>query len=158
MTRAPDFVGLAGRAWLMELGEHARPEQGASLVGYAVTGEWHPLWRWWLVSVIHLREVPGTPAPVKRYPEAEYEFIIVSVDPEVDPDPDQPFPQPIKYLSPTDVVEQFHGVTDAQAVEIGTLAVRSIVEGMMSPDQDHRAAWHQVMTSTVDHYRQGLHG
>lgn len=153
--REPDFSGI-GRAWEMQMGNHHRTEQEATLKGYVVNGPWHPFWSWWMVAVIHLREIPGTRPPHKHYPEAEYEFMIVSIDPETVPDPDQPFPQDIRYLSPPDVVKQFHGVTDEQAAEICESAAHNIAMGA-SPDSDNRRWWEGSIERTVEHYRQGIH-
>jgi hypothetical protein len=99
--REPDFSGV-GRAWEMRMGPQARPDQAATIVGYVVTGPFHPMWSWWMVAVIHLRKIPGTHPAHKHYPEAEYELMIVSLDPETPPDLAETFPQEIRQLLPPD--------------------------------------------------------
>ena len=155
IKRVPDFQGV-GRAWEMKVGKQARPDQEATLIGYIINGPWHLLWSWWMVAVIHLREIPGVKPPNKRYPGAEYEFMIISIDPDVPPNPDKTFPQDVKYLTPIDVVYQFDGVTDEQAKEICTTAVKVIIKGM-SPDQDYRSWWENSIAKTVEHYKAGVH-
>jgi hypothetical protein len=156
INRDPDHAGV-GRAWVMEMGPEHRRDQDASIIGYVLNGPWHPLWSWWMVSVVHLRDLPGMTPAKKHYPEAEYEFLIVSIDPQTRPDPDRPFPQNVKYLTPVDVCEQFHGVTDDQAAEICTAAIRAITRGSASPNQDYRSWWKDAIAKTVEHYKAGVH-
>ena len=157
ISRIPDFDGEA-KAWKMEMGDNASTEQAtASLGAYVVSGPYHPFWNWWMVAVVHLREVEGTPPPKKQYPDAEYEFMILSIDPEHNqPDPDKPFPQEIRYLDPPDCVVQFHGVTDEQAASICRDAVRVIAAGQ-SCDSDFRGWWTGAIKKTVEHYQEGRH-
>lgn len=152
--RTPDLEGPAGRAWRSPLEGHGvHATLSAWLVN--VPGA-HPFWSWWTVGVVHLRELEGFPPPHKRYPEAAYEFMIFAINPEQCPEPD---PDDVGHplLTPPDVIEQFHGVLDADVVHICDLAVKAVVDGRISPDQDYRAHWHQVLTNTVEHFRQGLH-
>lgn len=116
----------------------------------------HAFWSWWTVTLVHLREVPGVPPPHLKYPEAEYEFTIFSINPEACPEPD---PDAVGHpiLTPPDVVEQFHGVSDEDAERICLGAVQAIVNGHISPDQDYRGVWKMLMAGTVEHFRQGAH-
>jgi hypothetical protein len=150
--RKPDHSGVAS-AWKMEFGDYARPEQAATLNGYVINGPYHPFWKWWMVAVIHLREIDGVPSANKQYPEAEYEFMILSIDPERNqPDPDKPFPQDVGYLQPPDCVVQFHGVTDEQAAEICQMSARAISMGQ-SCDSDFRSWWESAIKNSVKHVR-----
>jgi hypothetical protein len=118
----------------------------------------HPLWQWWVVALIHLRPIEGVRPAHKRYPEAEHEFIIFSIDPESCPEPDpEKAAEGYPHLVPIDVVEQFHGVGDHDAKRICESAVRAIVGGVLSPDQDYRGAWKKCIEGTVAHYRAGKH-
>jgi hypothetical protein len=36
-------------------------------------------------------------------------------------------------------------------------AVQAIVNGRISPDQDFRSMWHQLLARTVEHFREGKH-
>lgn len=156
MTRAPDFGGVA-QAWKMEMGEDHRKEQEATIAGYVIRGPYHPFWKWWMISVVHLRPLDGVPPAKKHYPEAEYEFMIMSIDPEKpEPDPDKPFPQDVGYLTPADCVVQFDGVTDEQAAEVCEAAAKTIANGM-SCDSDFRSWWEGSIRSTVQHYKEGKH-
>jgi hypothetical protein len=37
------------------------------------------------------------------------------------------------------------------------MCIRAIVDGLLSPDQDYRAAWQKTIADTVAHYRAGKH-
>lgn len=144
--RPPDLDGAVAKAWNVQSGEHP-----TSLAAWFVNGPFHPMWSWWAIALVRLRDVPGMPPAKRNYPEAEYEFIIMSVHPDHPPDPDNP--KHVEYLEPIDVVEQFHGVTERDAVRIVEACVKAIVDGRMSPDSD----WTAALQATVEHYRSGAH-
>ena len=120
----------------------------------------HPFWTYWAVSIVHLRPIAGAKPPHKKFPGATHEFMILALN------PDKPLPSldvpstgkwPLYFLEPFDVVEQFEAATDAIANEIGELAVRAIVAGKASPDQDYRSWWAEAIRETAEHYRSGKH-
>lgn len=155
--RAPDESGPFASAWRME--KDAEAQDGvASMANWVVNApSWHPAWAWWTVGLVHLRPVEGAPEAVKHYPEAEFEIIVLSLDPEVTPNVDLPIPQGLKYLTPPDLVFQFHGITDEQAVEIVEVLVKTAVEKNVPLDSDLRQFWTDSLTQTVAHYQQGVH-
>jgi hypothetical protein len=131
--RQPDLTGAFGRAWDIS-GAKSRPEQEAGLRAWLLHRPGaHPFWSWWLVSVVHLREIPGAPPARKQFPEADHEFRIVTINPEACPH----------------VVEQFGGLTDEQAMEIGDWVIRHIVFDGVWPDQDFRRYWHEAIGGMV---------
>lgn len=161
-SRSPDFSGPSGRAWQHHpVPDPALPRsplnyldpESPNLIRFLleVPGA-HPVWHHWLLNVCHLRDLPDFPIASRSYAEAEYEFSIMAIDPQrcSQPDPDQP---PYPYLTPLDVVEQFHGITDEQARRIGAQAVELIVSGRLSPDQDYRATWKEVLKRMVSGLR-----
>lgn len=155
--RDPDLTGLA-RAWKLNL-QPARRDQEATLEAWLVHGGFHPCWTYWMVYVIHLREIPGVPPAAKRYPEAQYEFAIWSLESppgcDVRPDPDDQ--ETWRPLVPPDVVYQFHGADDDQARRLAELAVSAIVEGRASPDSDWRSWWLGTLPRTLEHVVTGGH-
>ncbi len=159
-ARAPDLEGPAARAWLVAPPNGGPPDWSAGLGAWLVNAPGaHPFWAWWRVDVIHLRPITGVRPAHKGYPDAEFEFLIVALDPdkplcEVDGDLNGP---PCSFLTPIDVVEQFHGVTDQQASRICRDAVNAIAAGRLSPDQDYRAIWREVIRNTVACYASGRH-
>lgn len=142
--KRPDQEGKAGRAWLIP--ESKDPEHAASLASWLVNvPEAHPYWEWWLLSVVHLRSVPGVAEPKLLYPGAQYELAIITLDPEDGPSPDKP--EGFLYFHPPDVTEQFSGVADAEATLIGGLSTQALVEGRIFPNAEED--WKKLLTETV---------
>lgn len=157
--RQPDRTGAAGRAWLRQCKSDV-PDHQATLASWLVNvyGA-HPFWQWWAVSVVHLRDVPGQSRPAhKAYPEAAYEFLIVAIDPAWPEASSTADDLELPFLSPIDVCEQFHGVDDANAFRFCGMAVDLIVGGRLSPDQDYRSVWREVVRDSIAHLRDGRHG
>lgn len=156
--RTPDLVGTTNaQAWHMTevVKRNAGPVVShATLTSYLLHVPWaHPAWSYYLLSLIHLRDLPGIPPATKKYPDAAYELIIISLDPQFTPDPDI---GKFHFLEPFDVVEQFHGVTDAQVIEMGEVFVQAILAGTISPDQDYRSHWTHMVAAAVQYFQQHL--
>lgn len=155
----PTLTGPAGRAWLIPNKSNVLDHQ-AGLASWIVNVPGaHAFWAHWMVAVCHLRDIPGARPAVKKYPEAEYEFVIASINPELcpNPTPESALQDGLQLLSPMDVVEQFHGVSDHDAIRVCEGAIRAIMAGHMSPDQDYRPIWREAIRETVRHFREGKH-
>lgn len=154
--RSPDLTGR-GSAW--RISTAAVPQWSPTIDAWLVhVPGAHPFWSHWVISVVHLRDVPGTPPAKKHYPEAEYEFLIGALDPDRPlPDPDDPAVGSVRVLMPIDVVEQFGGVSDEDAKTICEGAVRVVLDGSLSPDQDYRSHWKRLIKNTVEHIAVGGH-
>jgi len=146
-----------GRAWLFRKpANEVEPEYEACLATWLVNRPGLNVdWAWWLVAVIHLRDVPGAEPAFLAYPQAEYEFMIYAIDPEQcpNPEPDAEIGYPI--LTPYEVVEQFHEVTDTDASRLCELGVRTILSGGLDPVEDHQAYWNQLIVKNVAEFRDG---
>lgn len=154
--RRADQEGAAGRAWMIQ---PQRPSQNASLGTWLVHApNAHPFWEWWMVAVVHLREGEDLPPPKHIYAGAEYEFTILTVDDDECPNPDPELVEEegLLFYTPPDVVEQFHGVTDQEAMSIAGMAVTSIVDGNMSPDPQYRPKWKIMLEETVKSFQDGF--
>lgn len=152
--RDPDINGARWRAWRVPV-QPQNPDETASLACWLLhcPGA-HPFWSYWTVSLIHLRPIEGGSRPaVKSYPHAEFELMVITIDPNHQPDPDDS--RSLHYLRPVDVSEQFHGITDAQAVELTKALVEHVCRGMLSPDSDWRARWREHIEATVEHMTTG---
>ena len=154
--RKPDQKGSAASGWLVNTEQY--PTAPAHLCSWLVVGSgFHAMWDTWVINSCHLREVPDVDPPKLHYPTAEYEVVIVALNPKFAPyDPDC-LPKRLPFLQPFDLVKQFDGCTDIQTKNLVGLMVTAICEGQMSPDQDCRAAWEQLIDSTVACYEAGLH-
>jgi hypothetical protein len=133
--------------------DHTAAVAGAS---WLVNGPFHPLWNWWAIAAISLRDIHGVPPANKRYPEAEWELMIIALDPACCP-PDPDIEGQLRYLTPIDVVFQFDGVSEDVVREIVEMAVKAICDGRLSPDRDFRSAWQVTLNATVEHYKSGHH-
>lgn len=161
-NEAPAISGAFGEAWLIRMGPpgtRGSVDVDAALAGWIVRAPHaHPLWRYWMLSVVHLRPLEGGKPPQLRFPEATHEIVIVALNPEHPLPPLDHAPGwPVHYLTPIDVCEQMVVPNDAVAVEIAGLCVRAICDGA-SPDQDHRRWWAHTIGATAAHYREGRHG
>ena len=156
--REPTLSSPAGKAWLLE-SKSPVPDHQACLTAWLINvPRAHPFWQWWTVNMIHLRDIPGVRPAHKQYASAEYEFMIAAINPEQCPNPDpDKVDEGYPFLHPLDVTEQFDGVSDAEAVRICEGAVRTILAGEISPDQDYRSWWHELIQNTVRHFKDGLH-
>jgi hypothetical protein len=148
MDRKADQVGAAASGWKM------RSEHETALTTWVVNHPTaHALWSQWIVSLVHLRPIEGTPDPKKHYPEAEFELLVVAQDPDhyiTNPDDFDLYP-----LTPIDVVKQFHGVNDDVATHIVEKLIEAVLDGGLSPDQDHRALWEGSLETMVEHFTVG---
>lgn len=114
----------------------------------------HAAWSYWLISLLHLRAIEGVPPAVKDFEQAEHELNILALDPRSTPDPDDKATW--HHLLPIDVVVQFHGLTDEQAVQsIDAIVERLVVRGMLSPDSDCRRQWQRQIQLCVEHQTTG---
>jgi hypothetical protein len=170
-VRAPDLTGVA-RVWRLARNDAMQAAHvksfgyaSSSLADWVANGPYHPFWSWWYIGLVHLRDVPGAPPANKQYPEAQYELMFLSLNPDgrnggkVDVDKIEAgdieggLPG---FLTPPDLVYQFHGVTDEQAIKIVERAVEHIAAGQ-SCDSDFRSWWRSSLDTTVQHYREGRH-
>lgn len=185
MNRPADIVGTFGSAWEMtsqrERYEEAyKPDWDAGVVQWLIHGSPAQFlgWDWWLVGVIHLRDIPGVPPAFRKYPDAQYEFAIRSLDargPEgIQVDSLYPFAR--KVLQPDTYVRQFdlgHVRTlaerDALARELGRKCMLAICDGILPPElhtvvdgklyeiADARANWDSSIDKTIEHFLTGGH-
>lgn len=167
--RTADKIGTIASAWEFKA-DRTRPDWktdwDASLGLYFIHGPFHPLWSWWALALVHLRDLPGMTPANRHYPEAEYEFAIWSLDsppagPPFDPDSHR---WAKRTLSPADVVKHFH-VSESKPVEerdriarhVLDQAVDAIIFGMASPDSDYRSWWDRAIDNTIEHALMGGH-
>lgn len=155
--RAADHEGPRGwKAWRV-------PLPAAEMERIGALGTWllyvpgvHAFWSYWSVSLAHLRELPNMPSPVLSFPGATHELLVHALDPNHAPNPDDAMT--FKFLTPTDVVEQWSGTDDAQALELVDLLAKACAHGWLCPDSDFRYMWGPTIASTLQHMLTGGHG
>lgn len=151
--RPPDATGTAGEAWLVR--RASPPGEQPPLSRWLVRcPRVHPYWHWWVVQVLDVRKEIAA----RLYAKAEYGIIIYAVDPYSCPEPDVEAPEKgYPDLVPWDIVENFHGLTEAQAVHLCATAVRGIVSGLLTPDEDQAAQWKKSIAMMVETMKTGAH-
>jgi len=146
IPEAPILEGRFGRAWRVNLpppGQRGKKDLDATVDAFLLNAyQAHPLWDYWLVSMVALRPIEGVKKAFIRKEGATHELMIASLNPE------EALPSltwnehwNAAWMTPLDVTEQFHVENDAQAAEILEMAIRAMCEGRISPDQDYRPMW-----------------
>jgi hypothetical protein len=131
---------------------------------HATLGVWlakipeaHPAWHSYAISVVHLRPAEGVKDANKHYPGAEYEILIFALDPEAELNPNLPRTIGPALLTPPNLVFQFHGVRDEQAVDLTEMLAKSFCDGVNSPDTDFRERTEGSLHTTLEHMILGDH-
>lgn len=150
-TEGPTFSGQGGKAWrarLLPVGQRGKPDADATVGVFIVhQPRAHPFWDYWCVSLIHLREIDGTPIAHKDWPEATHEFMVMALQPgrplpALDITPDwKPH-----YLTPFDLVRQVQVSSDVAALSLLGRFVQLTVSGHMALDSDFRSTNEQFLT------------
>lgn len=139
-SRDPDFMSQHIRAWVSK---KPGDDENKSLISrwFIWYPNSHPLWSWWMWSLITLEDVEGLPPAKKDYPEARYEIMCHALDPGKGR-PDIDGDDPIHFLQPVDLVKQFTVDTDNEAIVLSSECVREMVWGLgPPPDTDYRRSW-----------------
>ena len=153
-AQPPTHEGRGGRAWQMSFPPH--PTQIAGFLLYAPAA--HPAWSYYLVSLVHLRDVEGFPPAHRLFQEATHETTILALDPSKPLPPVAVGPTEIgncSYLEPANVVQRFAVPTDTAALRVLDAMVLAIVQGAASPDSDWRSFWKLFIESAARHTLRG---
>jgi hypothetical protein len=150
-VREPTIRGTDADAWQLDI-----PDSPATVACWLVHGmNFHPLWTWWMLTTIHLRDEDGLPPAYKTYGGATHEFQIVSLNPEQKIDIDAiEAGGTVSFLQPHDAVVQFGGVNDQMAKEVNRIAVHMVCSGC-SPDSDYRQWWNAAILRAAETIRTG---
>jgi hypothetical protein len=167
--RPPDIVGQSVRAWRVDLADPVGRDAkwGATIALWLLHApNVHPNWEYFVLIVNHLRGVEGLPDPHKTTPDAEYEFAVLSLNPQ------QPLPNlkelekgadcshgQIHAMEPADFVSQVGNMGnttsvaiyagDARAYEVAEKMVYLLVSGALIPDADYRVQWAQALVQVI---------
>lgn len=158
----PTITGHAGRAWQAQPTEITRTRWPAGLSQWLLhcPGA-HPVWSWYVVNGVTLRDIPGVPAAKLHFIGATHEVSVIALVPEYQPDDTWcsvgPGGWPAHHMTPPNLVEQFVDLTDEHAVELTLMLVRSFCDGRLSPDTDFRSMTQEALAATASHLRAGKH-
>lgn len=150
IAQQPRFARSEGRAWLID---RETIDQGAPLnaceAQWLIEAPWaHPISHSYLLSLVHLRERTGLPAPVRTLKGATHEIVLFALDPAF-PRADALERGVFHPLGPANFVSQFIETGFGEAVLRVELAVKAICTGLMSPDTDYTAQWTRLFGSNT---------
>jgi hypothetical protein len=122
VQQGKSYIGPCGSAQHVTVDGHPNAPAGVAawfmhLPGQAPAAAWDK----YMLAVASLDDVPGLPPPHRQYPGAEYELLLVALDPDLGPRVDDV--ETWMPMRPPNLVKQFHGVTREQVARMaGTLA------------------------------------
>lgn len=162
-TTCKQMVGKYGRADRVPLSNF--PDAPAQLISWIVTAPgWNRFWSQYMIAVVSLADFPGHEPAHLQYPEATHELLVIALNPDHGPYHAETTTQdnPVKYMLPYNVVEQFT-TTDERAIEICHGLTHAVVEGMLCPETIEsptavKGSWARAISRTLDHYRDPSHG
>lgn len=147
----PDRAGDVAKGW--HITAKNKTALDAWLIHHPTS---HPFWSYYLVSLIHLRDVPGVPPANKQFDAATHEILFLTLDPE------NPLPDPRKwtdpkFLTPPDLAAQFEVNNDTEAQAVFEAVLDTIIKRGYPLDSDHRSWWETSIRATAGHERTGEH-
>lgn len=144
----PTLTGPKGRAWLVDknlinINQKIDPAKNCSVCVWIIEAEWaHPLWHSYVLTTIHLRNIPGIPEAAHYLEGATHEMVLHPLDPTVSRSTAiQGFGGAI--LVPPNFCAQFIEASDDLARERIKASVEEILRGGLSPDTDFVFQWKQ---------------
>lgn len=148
--------GPAGSAVeVMIVGELERPDWSATVSLWFITAPGQsPAWDKYLLSVVHLRDVPDVPPAKVNVPGATHEVMLRALDPTKHPTPLNA--DTWKHLIPINFVEQVQLPDDAAAKELVELAAVAVVRGVLwaeAPLAGQTEPWRTSILKTAAHLR-----
>lgn len=136
------------------------PAQHATLTAWLIYAPGQAAgWDHYLLAVVHLRPIEGTPPAKINGFGYTHEFLLCALDPERKPVKDDA--KTWAPIYPVNACVKFMVGSDADAVDIADQAVAMIVRGLIPaeaafPNQGQQS-WSQIITSTAEHKRTGGH-
>lgn len=153
--------GPCGTAELLDLSalQALRPDVGGTLATWFLTcPRQSPAWDRYALSIVHLREVEGLPAPRIDVLGATHEVLLIAYHPGYHPSPlDAATWVP---MFPVNLAHQVVLNDDLQAAECLELAARAVVHGLLwaePPLSGQREPWVGTLELTAEHLRTGGH-
>lgn len=114
------------------------------------------LWSDFYLGVVHLREIEGERPAVLRLEGATHEVMLLALDPAVPLTAETLGDQPLPYLTPLNVEEQFIVPSDDAAIELLRLCAKAVVDGLLwaePPLRGQREPWATCVSETAAHFR-----
>lgn len=160
---APHLPGSCTSVGIWRLEVQGEPRKPHATVGaWLVSGPFHVAWSRWLVSIVHLRPVPGVDAAKLHFETATHEVQIMSCDPEHYGEHAEILASKgarwFRLLDPPDLICQIEVTGDAMAVQCVEPLLRLVADGQLSPDSDFRRSWERMLVAHAAEFRSGKRG
>lgn len=114
----------------------------------------HPIWHDYMMTLIHLRPVEGYPPAVLANSNCTHELMCYALDPNYDNQPTGPHEQ--RFLTPPNLVYQFEGLTDEQALEVFSAYLKCMARRTCSPDTDWRSVQRALLRGITNEVLKGI--
>ena len=156
-----EFHGPAGSSFRVPIESDMRNASEGICTWLLYAPSAHPLWQYFDLFVIRLRQLPGMPPPNLAFEGANHEIGVLSLDPEYQPYDVKKLIEigrssGIPYLLPQQVAVQFE-CTDEEANLLGTYAARGVAYGHLIPEDqlsgDAQRYWLGTLVKTLAHIR-----
>lgn len=149
MTTPPTLVGPVGRAWLFDIEAQTirfKLPPHSSIAQWLIEAPWaHPIWHSYVLSLIHLRPLGerGDASLIIYLKGATHELVLYALDPDLKREGALHDCRLVSRacLLPKQYADQLIVPDDAAAAQRIRAAVQDIIDGRLSPDTDHQAAW-----------------
>lgn len=122
---------------------------------------WHPWWSQYVLVPSTLADLPEHPPAVRHRDGTTHEITVLALDPDHPTSVQRLLIDPLHYMEPASVCEQFVALEDRQAVEIGFMCTEAACFGKLNLEPSfsaEKAAWAHAIAATLDHYRDPHHG
>jgi hypothetical protein len=156
-----EFYGSSGISWRVPVTQDVRNASKDICTWLLYAPAAHPLWQFYSLYVIRLREMPEMPPPRLKFEGATHEVGVLSLDPEHQPYTVAKILQfaegsGIPWLGPPQVNVQFE-CTDEEALQLGTYSARAVAHGHILPEDqlsgDAQRYWTTALVKTLAHIR-----
>lgn len=140
------------------------PGADTTITWWLLTGDWHPLWSQFAISVVSLADKPGHQPARLHFPGATHELVVMALNPGQPPAQHSPVTLTTGGLTavggwpePVDVVHQFTA-TDDEMTRLADSCAWGCVVGAITPSTDDarevlRERWLQACVKTLAHIR-----
>lgn len=122
----------------------------------------HPFWTQFVLSAVHLREIPGVRSPTIHLEGATHELVLAALSPRmgvVDRVSIRTLRPPP--LLPLNLVRQVTGATDDHVRRLAGQLAGAVVHGLLHPEPGDIAGavdqWHRTIDATLEHIIHGGH-
>jgi hypothetical protein len=131
------------------VGKRKTPDANASLCRWMMRlpGQ-HPLWSRYVLTMAHLRDIPGVPPAKKVFRDATHEIIVAAIDPDY---PDEHFKLGgVAMLEPINYAKQIQARSDQHALAVVENLASMCVERKLLAEFQGIRGHKELWDSTVD--------